>query len=96
MILPGPHITVTASRAWNDQSFLLPMTRNECWQIRRWRPAVLVALGVELLLAAWLPGLTARLTLLVLLGGSALLLRQLNRWERQLWRGDGHPPRNAL
>ena len=65
-------------------------------QIRRWRPAVLVALGVELLLAAWLPGLTARLTLLVLLGGSALLLRQLNRWERQLLRGDGHPPRNAL
>jgi len=37
LILPGPHITVTASRAWNDQSFLLPMTRNECWQIRRWR-----------------------------------------------------------
>ncbi len=65
-------------------------------QIRRWRPLVLVALGVELLLAAWLPGLTARLTLLVLLGGSALLLRQLNRWERQLLRGDGHPPRNAL
>ena len=65
-------------------------------QIRRWRPVVLVALGVELLLAAWLPGLTARLTLLVLLGGSALLLRQLNRWERQLLRGDGHPPRNAL
>jgi hypothetical protein len=51
---------------------------------------------VELLLAAWLPGLSARLTLLVLLGGSALLLRQLNRWERQLLRGDGHPPRNAL
>ncbi len=65
-------------------------------QIRRWRPLVLVALGVELLLAAWLPGLPARLTLLVLLGGSALLLRQLNRWERQLLRGDGHPPRNAL
>ena len=55
-----------------------------------------VARMIELLLAAWLPGLPARLTLLVLLGGSALLLRQLNRWERQLLRGDGHPPRNAL
>jgi len=57
---------------------------------------VLVALAVELLLAAWLPGLAARLTLLVLLGCTALLLRQLNHWERQLLRGDGHPPRNSL
>ncbi|MEX0588692.1 MAG: hypothetical protein WD136_05500, partial [Cyanobium sp.] len=63
--------------------------------IRRWRPLVLVALGLELLLAAWLPGLGARLTLLVLLVLTGLLLRQFNRWERRLLRGDGHPPRNA-
>lgn len=64
--------------------------------VRRWRPVVLVALGLELLLATWLPGNAARLALLVALGLTALLLRQLVRWERLLLRGDGHPPRNAL
>ena len=64
--------------------------------VRRWRPLVLVALGLELVLAAWLPGAAARLAVLVALGLTALLLRQLNRWERLLVRGDGHPPRNAL
>jgi len=64
--------------------------------VRRWRPLVLVALGLELVLAAWLPGAAARVALLVALGLTALLLRQLNRWERLLHRGDGHPPRNAL
>jgi hypothetical protein len=56
---------------------------------------LLVALGLELVLAAWVPGPTARVVLLVLLVLTALLLSQLSRWERQLLRGDGHPPRNA-
>lgn len=63
--------------------------------VRRWRPVLLVALGLEFLLAAWVPGVAARVALLLLLGLTALLLRQLHRWERQLLRGDGHPPRNA-
>ena len=63
--------------------------------VRRWRPVLLVALGLEFLLAAWVPGVAARVALVLLLGLTALLLRQLNRWERQLRRGDGHPPRNA-
>jgi phenylpropionate dioxygenase-like ring-hydroxylating dioxygenase large terminal subunit len=63
--------------------------------VRRWRPVLLVALGLELVLAAWVPGPTARVVLLVLLVLTALLLSQLSRWERQLLRGDGHPPRNA-
>ena len=49
-----------------------------------------------LLLAAWLPGLAVRVTLVLLLGLGALLLRQLNRWEVLLLRGDGQPPRNRL
>jgi hypothetical protein len=57
---------------------------------------LLGALAVELLLAAWLPGLAARGTLVLLLGLGALLLRQLNRWEVLLLRGDGQPPRNRL
>jgi hypothetical protein len=64
--------------------------------VRRWRPVLLGALAVELLLAAWLPGLAARVTLVLLLGLGALLLRQLNRWEVLLLRGDGLPPRNRL
>ena len=64
--------------------------------VRRWRPVLLGALAVELLLAAWLPGLAARVTLVLLLGLGALLLRQLNRWEVLLLRGDGQPPRNRL
>ena len=64
--------------------------------VRRWRPVLLGALAVELLLAAWLPGLSARVTLVLLLGLGALLLRQLNRWEVLLLRGDGQPPRNRL
>ena len=64
--------------------------------MRRWRPVLLGALAVELLLAAWLPGLAARVTLVLLLGLGALLLRQLNRWEVLLLRGDGQPPRNRL
>jgi hypothetical protein len=52
-------------------------------------------LGLEFLLAAWVPGVAARVALVLLLGLTALLLRQLHRWERQLLRGDGHPPRNA-
>ena len=63
--------------------------------VRRWRPVLLVALGLEFLLAAWVPGVAARVALVLLLGLTALLLRQLHRWERQLLRGDGHPPRNA-
>jgi hypothetical protein len=63
--------------------------------VRRWRPVLLVALGLEFLLAAWVPGVAARFALVLLLGLTALLLRQLHRWERQLLRGDGHPPRNA-
>ena len=64
--------------------------------VRRWRPVLLGALAVELLLAAWLPGLAVRVTLVLLLGLGALLLRQLNRWEVLLLRGDGQPPRNRL
>ena len=64
--------------------------------VRRWRPVLLGALAVELLLAAWLPGLAARVTLVLLLGLGALLLRQLNRWEVLLLLGDGQPPRNRL
>jgi phenylpropionate dioxygenase-like ring-hydroxylating dioxygenase large terminal subunit len=63
--------------------------------VRRWRPVLLVALGLEFLLVAWVPGVAARVALVLLLGLTALLLRQLHRWERQLLRGDGHPPRNA-
>jgi hypothetical protein len=64
--------------------------------VRRWRPVLLGALAVELLLAAWLPGLAVRVTLVLLLGLGALLLGQLNRWEVLLLRGDGQPPRNRL
>jgi phenylpropionate dioxygenase-like ring-hydroxylating dioxygenase large terminal subunit len=64
--------------------------------VRRWRPVLVGGLAVELLLAAWLPGLAARVTLVLLLGLSALLLRQLYRWEVLLLRGDGQPPRNRL
>jgi phenylpropionate dioxygenase-like ring-hydroxylating dioxygenase large terminal subunit len=62
--------------------------------VRRWRPVLLVALAVELLLAAWLPGLAVRIALVLLLALTALALRQFNRWEQLLQRGDGHPPRN--
>ena len=64
--------------------------------IRRWRPAVLLALGLELLLVAWCPAAGGRLAGVVGLALTALLLRQLHRWERQLLRGDGQPPRNRL
>ncbi|MBD2423045.1 Rieske 2Fe-2S domain-containing protein [Cyanobium sp. FACHB-13342] len=63
--------------------------------VRRWRPWLLAALGLELVLAAWAPGVAARTALVLLLGLTALVLRQLSRWERQLLRGEGHPPRNA-
>ena len=63
--------------------------------VRRWRPLVLVALALELLLAAWLPDLAVRAALVLSLVLTALLLRQLNRWERLLLRGEGQPPRNA-
>jgi phenylpropionate dioxygenase-like ring-hydroxylating dioxygenase large terminal subunit len=63
--------------------------------VRRWRPLVLMALGLELVLAAWVPGVPARAALVLAIALTALLLRQLSRWERQLLRGEGHPPRNA-
>ncbi|MEB3327330.1 MAG: Rieske 2Fe-2S domain-containing protein [Synechococcus sp.] len=62
--------------------------------MRRWRPLLLGTLVVELLLAAWLPGNAARAGLVLLIALTALLLRQLCRWEELLQRGDGQPPRN--
>ena len=53
-----------------------------------------MALAIELLLAASPLALPLKLTLVVLLITSGLLLRQLNRWERLLLQGDGHAPRN--
>ena len=67
-------------------------------RIRAWRPRIVVALVADgLLMSLPLPLpllLPVKLTLVVLLIVLGLLLRQLNRWERQLLQGDGHPPRN--
>ena len=64
--------------------------------LRRWRPVLLVALAAGGLLFAAMPLLPLRLLLLALLALGGLLLRQLNRWEGGLLRGDGQPPRNRL
>lgn len=64
--------------------------------LRRWRPVLLVALATGGLLFAAMPLLPLRLLLLALLALGGLLLRQLNRWEGGLLRGDGQPPRNRL
>jgi hypothetical protein len=57
---------------------------------------VLVVMAAEVLLAAFLIGLSQKLVLVVLLMAGGVVLRQLHLWERQLLQGDGHPPRNRL
>jgi hypothetical protein len=62
--------------------------------IERWRPLVGALPWGGLLLIALVPspgGVAAAVTL----AGLALLLsQQMDRWDRDLRRGDGHPPRN--
>jgi hypothetical protein len=62
--------------------------------IGRWRPLVGALPWGGLLLVALLPspgGLAAGLTLSAL---AWLLGQRMDRWDRDLRRGDGHPPRN--
>ena len=64
--------------------------------IRRWRPALLAAMAITLLLFVVVPQPGARAGLVALLMIGGLLLRQLAQWERRLLQGDGQAPRNRL
>ena len=63
-------------------------------RMRALRPLVLVVMVADVVLASLPLLMPVKLTLVVVLIASGLVLRQLNRWERQLLQGDGHPPRN--
>ena len=62
--------------------------------IRRWRPLLVLLPWLALLLLILLPRPLGLALGLVLAGLGLGLTPQLNRWERQLLIGDGHPPRN--
>jgi hypothetical protein len=59
-------------------------------------PLIIVAMAADVILGSFALGLPLKLGLVVLLVAAGLLLRQLNRWERQLLQGDGEAPRNRL
>ena len=63
-------------------------------RMRALRPLVLVVMVADVVLASLPLLMPVKLTLVVVLIASGLVLRQLHRWERQLLQGDGHPPRN--
>jgi phenylpropionate dioxygenase-like ring-hydroxylating dioxygenase large terminal subunit len=65
-------------------------------RIRVLRPLIIVAMAADVILGSFALGLPLKLGLVVLLVAAGLLLRQLNRWERQLLQGDGEAPRNRL
>lgn len=62
--------------------------------IHRWRPVVRMLPWLGLLLLALIPGPAALAAGLALSAAGLLLLLQLDRWDRDLQRGDGRPPRN--
>ena len=92
--LPGRQTNTALLERWQAHTRHCRSCSGALRRIRQGRPVLLVVLAIELLLAASPLGLPLKLTLLVLLIASGLLLRQLNRWERLLLQGDGHPPRN--
>ena len=63
-------------------------------RLRALRPLIVAAIGADVILAGFPLGLPLKISLVVLLIAAGLLLRQLNRWERQLLQGEGPPPRN--
>ena len=65
-------------------------------RIRRIRPMLLVGIVVAALLLASFTVPALRVAMVVHLLVAALVLRQLERWERQLVQGSGQAPRNRL
>jgi len=65
-------------------------------RIRRIRPMLLIGIMVAALLLASLTVPALRVAMVVHLLVAALVLRQLERWERQLVQGSGQAPRNRL
>ncbi|MFZ9621499.1 MAG: Rieske 2Fe-2S domain-containing protein [Prochlorococcaceae cyanobacterium] len=62
--------------------------------IRRMRPFLVIGMAAAALVFAAVALTGVRLAMLVLLLVAALVLRQLNRWERLLLQGEGLAPRN--